>query len=324
MEQLLEFSDVHVLVLGDIMIDEYIFGQTNRISPEAPVPVVQLKSREHRLGGAANVAMNTSSLGAKTTMIGIIGDDFNGRILTSLTNEKKDIKTFFIKDTARKTTCKTRILADNQHLLRVDNEDDYDSDDEVVAKVENMLKYVHHNQKVDILILQDYNKGFFSPSMIKMVMNWSKANAIRTALDPKEKHLELFKGVNIFKPNLKEVKHFLGKEVILNEKGLKDCGTRVLKLMACEVMVLTLSSKGIFIAEKSSHHWESTSAQSIVDVSGAGDTVMGLVALLYSKSIATQEELAQLANYGGAAVCRVPGVAVVDKEMIINVVKKVE
>ncbi|WP_235296102.1 bifunctional heptose 7-phosphate kinase/heptose 1-phosphate adenyltransferase [Portibacter marinus] len=323
-EQLLQFSDVHVLVLGDIMLDEYIFGNTKRISPEAPVPVVNLEKRHYRLGGAANVAMNTFALGAKTSIIGLIGDDFNGRLLTSLTDENKEMNTFLIKDVGRKTTCKTRILAANQHLLRVDNEDEYEVDDEIVGKVESMLKYIHHNTRIDIIVMQDYNKGFFSPAMIRAVINWSKENGVKSALDPKVNHIDVYKGVDIFKPNLKEVKTYLGSEVSVNLEGLAKVNEAIQERLSIDMLILTLSAEGIYVANQEGAHWESTSVQSIVDVSGAGDTVMSLVALLYCNEEASIEEIAQLANFGGAAVCRIPGVAVVDKEMIMNVIEKVK
>ena len=322
-EELLDFDDLHVLVIGDIMLDEYLIGNTTRISPEAPVPIVNLDKKVHRLGGAANVAMNTSSLGAQTSLIGIIGNDENGEIIAKLTNEKERLKAYLVKDFTRRTTSKTRVLVANQNLLRIDNEDVFDVDKEIVSKVENMLKFIHHQKSIDIIILQDYNKGLFSPAMIKMVMTWLKKNKVKSALDPKIHNIELFKGVDIFKPNLKELRQFLGGQIEITSEALRKAGRNALKKMACDALVLTLSADGVYLINEESDHWESTSIQSIVDVSGAGDTVISVVALLYAKSEASLDEIGKLSNYAGAAVCSVPGVGVVDKSMVLSVVKSV-
>jgi rfaE bifunctional protein kinase chain/domain len=322
--ELLKFENLHVLVLGDIMLDEYLIGDSNRISPEAPVPVVNLKNKVHRLGGAANVALNTNSLGARTSLIGIIGDDEAGEIITRITNETDGVYSYLIKDHSRRSTCKTRVLAANQQLLRIDNEDTFDASLDIVAKVQNMLKYIHHNNALDIIILQDYNKGVFSPEMIEMVISWSKENGVKTALDPKERNIDLYKGVDVFKPNLREIVRYLGSEVILDLENLKLAGSSSIARMACNLLVLTLSAKGIFLMDQSEAHWERTSIQNIVDVSGAGDTVISIVSLLYAAGEASMEEIGKLANYSGSAVCKVPGVGVIDKSMILNITKSME
>ncbi len=320
-EQVLNFDNLHAVVIGDVMLDEYILGSAKRISPEAPVPIVELASREHRLGGAGNVAINTCSLGAKTTLIGLIGDDANGQILTQLTKDHQNLSSYLIKDGGRKTTCKTRILASSQHLLRVDNEDRHDIPSPLVEKVEKMLKFIHHSTKIDVIILQDYNKGFFSAEMIQMLLSWSKSNGILTALDPKLERVSLFKGVDIFKPNLKEVIAFLGHEVAITKEDLQSACSQVALKMESELVVITLSADGICSRKDDAFHWESSSIQSIVDVSGAGDTVISLVALLYANKDASIEEITLLANLGGGAVCRLPGVAVVDNGMILDVIE---
>ncbi|GLR15691.1 bifunctional heptose 7-phosphate kinase/heptose 1-phosphate adenyltransferase [Portibacter lacus] len=322
--ELLSFDDVHVLVLGDVMLDEYILGSATRISPEAPVPVVSLSEKVHRLGGAANVAMNTQSLGAHTSLIGLIGNDDYGKIITGLTKDRKGMQTFLVNDHSRRTTCKTRILASNQNLLRVDNEDTHPIDSEIVTKIIKMVKFLNHERPIDIIILQDYNKGLFSPEMIEAIIAWAKENKVKTALDPKQENIEYFKGVDIFKPNLKELRNFLGHEVKVESKALRQSCVEVFDQMDCDMVLLTLSADGVFVSTEEDHHWESTSVQSIVDVSGAGDTVISLVSLLYANGDASISEIGQLANLGGAAVCKIPGVGVVDKKMIANVTKNMK
>lgn len=322
-EQLLDFEDLHILVVGDIMLDEYLIGNASRISPEAPVPVVNLNERVHKLGGAANVAMNTSSLGAHTSLIGLVGNDENGKAINKLTKEKKHLESFIIKDDNRKTSCKTRVLAANQNLLRIDNEDTFDVDLAIVSEVEKMLMSIHRQRSIDFVILQDYNKGFFSKAMITMMMRWLKENGVKSALDPKVNNIDLFEGVEIFKPNLKEVSQFLGIDIEVNEESLKQMGGLALQKMNSDLLVLTLSAEGVFLMQEDKEHWESTSIQSIIDVSGAGDTVISIVSLLYAKGEASIEEIGKLSNYAGAAVCRIPGVGIVDKSLILDVVKSV-
>ncbi|MCL4107844.1 UNVERIFIED_CONTAM: hypothetical protein GTU68_027229 [Idotea baltica] len=187
-----------------------------------------------------------------------------------------------------------------------------------------MLKFIHHEQNIDIIILQDYNKGLFSQEMIKMVIKWSKDNHVKTALDPKQQNIDFFKGVDIFKPNLKELRNFIGQEINIERKSLSDACYNVLQRMECDMVLLTLSADGVYVATEDSSHWESTSVQSIVDVSGAGDTVISIVSLLYANGEASLTEIGKLANYGGAAVCKIPGVGVVNKSMIVGVVEKMK
>lgn len=323
-KELLKFEHLHVLIIGDIMLDEYLIGTADRISPEAPVPVVNLNKKVHRLGGAANVALNTNSLGARTSLIGIVGNDEAGDIVCRITEETKGVYSYLIKDDSRKTTCKTRVLAANQNLLRIDHEDTFDVSEDLVKTVENMLNYIHHENPLDIIILQDYNKGIFSPEMIKMVISWSRLNRVKTALDPKERNIDLYRGVDIFKPNLRELSKYLGHEIALTPESLELAGSSTIQRMDCNLLVLTLSSKGIFLMDRNEAHWEKTSMQNIVDVSGAGDTVISVVSLLFAAGEAKREEVGRLANYAGAAVCKLPGVGVIDEQMILGITKNIK
>ena len=317
-KELLSFDGMHVAVIGDIMLDEYMFGNIERISPEAPVPVVLMQSKEHKLGGAANVAMNTKNLGVETSLIGIIGNDAQGEKIESICKEERLLTAFLIKDFQRKTTCKTRVLAKNQQIIRIDNEDIIESDSEIIKKTLNILKFTHQAKPIQIIIFQDYNKGFFSPKMIDALMNWASTNKIITCLDPKFNNIQLFKGLHLFKPNLREIETFLNQKIQLNKKDLELVAKSIFEKLDCNFLVLTLSSNGIYISDSQKSHHESIKSKSIVDVSGAGDTVIALVSLLLFKGEASLEEIAQLANYAGAVVCNIPGVAIIDIEAILK------
>ncbi len=317
-EELLNFEKLHVAVLGDVMLDEYLIGKAERISPEAPVPIVNLSEKTFKLGGAANVAMNTSSLGATTSLIGIIGKDSNGEKITELSKQADQLTAYLIEDSSRKTTCKTRVLAGSQQLLRIDSEDLYPAVEGIVKKVVQILNFCHHSNPIDIIIFQDYNKGFFSPEMIKALMQWSADNKVKTCLDPKTENIDLFRGVSIFKPNLKEMAKYLNEKIEINEGFLSKSSEKVFERINCEYFVLTLSSGGIWISNRIKNHLQPiTSVKTIIDVSGAGDTVIALISLLIISGKASIKEICILSNYAGGAVCNVPGVGIITKNMVL-------
>jgi rfaE bifunctional protein kinase chain/domain len=317
-EELVDFHDINAVILGDVMLDKYLSGDIHRISPEAPVPVVDLQSSDVRLGGAANVALNVSSLGAKTTLIGLVGDDNNGVLLNKLLQDSKNIKGQLITDHQRKTTSKTRIISQNQQLIRIDDEDLHETSNKVVDHVIAKLNELHGEQKIDVLIMQDYNKGFFSPFMILELIKWARVNKIVTCVDPKKNNVALYKGVNLFKPNQKEFYQILNKDADTSIDQLEHDANKLMEIQRCQFLLLTLGSNGVFVCQGKESKLVPTKAKSIVDVSGAGDTVISLAALLYAKRNATFLELGQLSNFAGAAVCNVPGVGVINKEMIIQ------
>lgn len=322
LEQLLQFDDLHVCVIGDVMLDQYLIGKIDRISPEAPVPIINLTERSHKLGGAANVAMNTASLGSHTTLIGIIGDDKDGQIIQDIASVQSNLNTELIVEKSRKTSCKTRVLSQDQHILRIDNEDINDCSKTTVSQVTNILDACHKGRKIDTIIFQDYNKGFFSRHMISTLMSWCAKNNVKTCLDPKFENIEDFKNVNLFKPNLKELVHLLGKKVETDLESLKEIGSRILNQLNCEIFILTLGAEGIFVCNANNYHLEGVQKRSIVDVSGAGDTVIAIMSLLFCAQMASLEEMSKIANYAAAAVCSVPGVGIIEKAHILSNFKK--
>lgn len=312
------FSNTRVAILGDVMLDTYWWGSVDRISPEAPVPVVALKRKELRVGGAANVALNTASLGAKTTMISVIGADSDGEQLLQLLQEKH-IDTQYIKAVAsRVTTNKTRVMSRNQQMMRLDAEITTDIDPATEDILLEQVKQCIATQQPQILILEDYNKGVLTPRIIKEVIALCKANGVVTAVDPKKKNFLAYQGVTIFKPNLKEVKEGLNLSVdTIDLSSLKEIHQSLQQHLQHEVSLITLSEKGVFYQDASSHRIIPTHIRNIADVSGAGDTVIAVTSLCYA---ATKDMhlAAEMANIAGGLVCEEVGTAAINKERLLQ------
>jgi rfaE bifunctional protein kinase chain/domain len=307
-----DFSRVHVLVIGDVMIDQYLHGVIERISPEAPVPVVMQQSLENRLGGAANVALNFKAMGAKVSLVGMTGDDEEALILRHLLEESGIDSECLLSFPKRTTTVKTRIMAQGQHVLRIDREQiSYISQSElesVKAVVANLME----TKAPDVIILQDYNKGFLHPVLIQRVIEMATATNIPTVVDPKKWHFEAYKGCTVIKPNRKEISEFLGKNI--NSLGdLVEAHQALAKILQHSVSFITLGKDGIFVAEGNRAEIVPAKLRQIVDVCGAGDTVLCILALYLVKKMSFNV-IAILANAAGAQVCSKPGVASLNKE----------
>lgn len=313
-----DFSNTRVAILGDVMLDTYWWGSVDRISPEAPVPVVALKRKELRVGGAANVALNTASLGAKTIMIAVIGADADGEQLIQLLQEK-NIDTQYIKKAAnRVTTNKTRVMSRNQQMMRLDAEITTDIDTETENILLEQVKLCIEIQKPQVLILEDYNKGVLTPRIIKEVIALCKAKNIITAVDPKKKNFLAYKGVTIFKPNLKEVKEGLNLLTdTIDLSSLKQIHETLQQHLQHNISLITLSEKGVFYQDETAHRIIPTHIRNIADVSGAGDTVIAVTSLCYA---ATKDMhlAAEMANIAGGLVCEEVGTAAINKERLLQ------
>lgn len=312
------FSNIRVAILGDVMLDTYWWGSVDRISPEAPVPVVALKKKELRVGGAANVALNTASLGAKTTMISVIGADADGEQLLQLLAEKQ-IDTQYIKATAnRVTTNKTRVMSRNQQMMRLDAEITTDIDTATEDMLLTQVKLCIDTQNPQVLILEDYNKGVLTPRVIHEVIALCKEKNIITAVDPKKKNFLAYQGVSIFKPNLKEVKEGLNLLVdTIDLSSLKQIHETLQQHLQHQVSLITLSEKGVFYHDETSHRIIPTHIRNIADVSGAGDTVIAVTSLCYA---ATNDMhlAAEMANIAGGLVCEEVGTAAINRERLLQ------
>ncbi len=310
------FAHLNIAVVGDVMLDTYWWGNTERISPEAPVPVVAVSKKEQRIGGAGNVALNAAALGAQVSLISITGNDDEGRQLVSLLNQSNINTKYIAASTNRITTNKIRIISRNQHMMRLDAE----QDNELSAMEETQLiaafkKYVAE-AKPALVILEDYNKGVLTPAVISSVIAICKTNNIFTAVDPKRKNFFEYRAVDIFKPNLKEVKESLN---ILNSncaaKDLTAIHDALHDKLQHNISFITLSEKGVFYQQQNNAVLIPTHVRSIADVSGAGDTVIAVAAVVYAASQNVQL-MAEIANIAAGIVCEEVGTVAISKEKL--------
>ena len=300
------FKEKKVLIIGDSMIDDYMWGNINRMSPEAPVPVIDIEKYEMRLGGAANCALNIKSLGAKPILCSVIGNDDKGKKFNSLLKESKLSNEAIISSNYRKTTIKTRVIAEGRHQIRIDNEDKQPINKKIEEKIieitNNLLK------QIDVIILQDYNKGVLTKRIISKIINNSKNNNIPVIVDPKKDNFLEYKNCDIFKPNLTEIKEGMG--VIFNEKNqneLIDNTSKLRNLISAKSVLLTLSSLGLCINSNTGFIYSPTYGGKVVDVSGAGDTVISIASLLYSSKV-NFNDIAKISSIAGGIVCQKVGV----------------
>lgn len=308
-----------VLVVGDLVLDHYLEGIVTRISPEAPVPVLELGDNCDRKipGGAANVALNVLALGGKPIIAGVIGDDSAGHILSSLL-EKAGVNTdCVVVDKSRPTTEKTRVVSKTHQLLRIDKEKTHI----VSLPVKNELTdRISSLPKVDAIILEDYDKGVFSPELIAFLVEYSVRCGIHLSVDPKVRNFWQYNHCNLFKPNRHEAGKALGIIIDSVEKAI-EAGEKIQKRLSCDVVHLTLGSNGSVLVYKKEdgikHKHIPTVAQHVFDVSGAGDSVISVLGLACCSMIPI-EEAAELANLAAAAVCSEPGVYAVKPEDIIE------
>jgi len=316
-----QFEDKTILVIGDVMIDAYVRGNVNRVSPEAPVPIVSLQKQEERLGGAANVAINLVAMGAKAIVCSVVGNDKSGKQLVTLLTENKISGEGLVFSAERQTTVKTRIIGNNQHLLRIDSEqvDDVSEQEakDLIQKVATIIK----KNKVDAIIFEDYNKGVLTEKTISEIVILANENSIITTVDPKNKNFFAYKNVTLFKPNLKELKEGVNKQFSFNETVKFEEAVLLLEQkLNNQISFITLSENGVFIKDKTNQYHVPAHVRNIADVSGAGDTVISIATLCLTAGLSIKE-IAEIANLAGGLVCEKSGVVSIDKELLITEVK---
>lgn len=320
-----QISTLKVAVLGDAMLDSYWWGSVDRISPEAPVPIVALKNKEQRIGGAGNVALNTTALGANTCMLTVLGNDSDGNLLSNLLAENGVETKYILSSNQRITTNKTRIMSRNQQMMRLDAEITadltYEEETALIQQVEKCLT----EQKIDVLIFEDYNKGVLTQQVITSVINLCKKFNVVTTVDPKKHNFFAFKEVDLFKPNLKEVTE--GLKLIhpsVNLTDLQQIHQLLRQNLHHHISLITLSEHGVFYQQNEDAALIPCHIRNIADVSGAGDTVIAVASLVYAatKNISLA---AKIANIAGGLVCEEVGtVAInpsklqVETEMLLN------
>jgi rfaE bifunctional protein kinase chain/domain len=312
------FSNTKVAIVGDVMLDTYWWGHVERISPEAPVPVVALQKKELRVGGAANVALNSASLGAQTTIISVIGNDDDGKELMKLLEQNNINTSYILASEKRITTNKTRVMSRNQQMMRLDAEITTDIDASLEDELLKNVKAYFAEHIPDVLIFEDYNKGILTARVIKELIALCKEYNVVTSVDPKKKNFLSYKGVTIFKPNLKEVKeglNLLADKIDLS--SLKGMHAALHQHLQHEISFITLSEKGVFYQQGEEVKIIPTHIRNIADVSGAGDTVIAVASLVY----ATQKDMhlaAEMANIAGGLVCEEVGTAPINKEKLLH------
>ncbi|NWF89289.1 MAG: D-glycero-beta-D-manno-heptose-7-phosphate kinase [Ignavibacteriaceae bacterium] len=309
------FSGKRIAVIGDMMLDCYFWGDVKRISPEAPVPVVEVDSEFYRFGGAANVALNILKLGGIPLPVGVIGYDNDGTIFTSLINENQIQSDGIFIDDSRPTTAKTRVIAHNQHVVRIDKESKDYINDEMRKKIFSYLE--SHIKKVDGIILQDYNKGVLTPELIEKVISLANKNDILITVDPKFNNFFSYKNVTVFKPNRKEAEDVLGMKIRTNA-DISSAGKTLLEKLKAQNVLLTLGEEGIAIFE--THQPERrmpTKAIKVADVSGAGDTVISTLTIALAAN-ANILEACYLANFAAGIVCGEVGIVPIEIERLFK------
>lgn len=313
-----KFSQMKVLVIGDVMLDSYLWGKVERISPEAPVPVVSITERENRLGGAANVSLNIQALGATPLLFSIVGDDDKGQKLKKLLKKNNlSCEGIFI-DPQRKTTIKNRIISQGQHIARVDEETTGYINSELENILINAISNVVNTTKIDVIIFVDYDKGVLTPQLFQTINDLARQKGIPTTVDPKKRNFNIYKNVSLFKPNFSEFSDGLGLPLKKGDMKALKKATETFRVKQNHLLIfITLSELGVYInSGKKERHFPAV-IRYIADVSGAGDTVISVASLALAAGLET-ETMALISNIAGGLVCEKPGVVPVDKEQLIR------
>lgn len=318
-DQLFEqMSHIKAGVIGDVMLDTYMWGHVERISPEAPVPIVTLDKKEYRIGGASNVALNMAALGASVSMLSVVGNDEEGTQLLQLLDEQKIKTDFLLRSPKRITTSKTRVISRNQQMMRLDNEVTSDLGYEDENRLILALQTFIAQEKPDVLIFEDYNKGVLTELVIKKAIDLCRHHGIVTTVDPKRKNFFQYKGVDVFKPNLKEVKdglNLLTDDV--SEEALKQIHRQLKEQLHHHTSFITLSEKGVYYENEQEAGIIPSHRRNIADVSGAGDTVIAVASLVYAAT-KNMKLMAEVANIAGGLVCEEVGTAAINKERLLQ------
>ena len=311
-----QFSRMRVLVIGDAMLDTYLWGKVERLSPEAPVPIVSVTKRENRLGGAANVSRNIQALGATPILFSVIGDDDNGKEFESLL-VKRDLsnKGIFV-DQTRNTTVKNRIISSGKQIVRVDEESTSYISTEMEEKLTTAILKEVEEEKVDVIVFVDYDKGIITPALFDAVNEAAIKKNIPTAVDPKKRNFWHYKNVTLFKPNFKEFVEGIGQPIAKDDlEAIKMHADKFKKEQNFKLIFITLSELGVFISNGLKEQYYPVVIRDIADVSGAGDTVIGVASLAMAAGLSPRV-MALMSNLAGGLVCEKVGVVPVDSDQL--------
>jgi len=310
-----QFNSKKVLIVGDVMIDAYLWGKVERISPEAPVPVVAVKKKDHRLGGAANVAMNVANLGATPMLCSVIGNGSNANLFADLLRESGISDEWLVKSSDRPTTIKTRVIGGHQQMMRIDEEVTNGlTAEEQKALTQVVMKAVHD---CDIMVFEDYDKGVLGQPLITEFIEMARKLDKIILVDPKKKNFLHYKGATVFKPNLKELQEGLKLDLPtdFSIEAVSIAARKLREVLEAETAMITLSEHGVFIGNDQVEHHIEAHKRDIFDVSGAGDTVIAISSILLACGIDIKH-VAEIANLGGGLVCEKVGVVPINKEAL--------
>ena len=305
------FANLNVLIVGDVMLDRYLTGAIERISPEAPVPVVRYTGETLRLGGAANVALNVAALGARPFLCSVVGKDTYGADFTDLMRAENLSLLGICASDKRQTTVKSRVLAGRQQVLRIDREDIFALKKKEERRLLKKIDKILEQEKIGLIILQDYNKGVLTKKMIKEIIRRAVQKNIPTAADPKKKNFWAYKNVTLFKPNLAEIRAALSFPVLPEIDSLQRAARAVRKKLGNDFTLITLSEQGVFVDDGEGQKKIPARVRAVTDVCGAGDTVISVAGCAIAVGMKA-EEAAVLANLAGGQVCEQPGVVPVN------------
>jgi len=318
-----KFEQLNILIIGDVMIDAYLWGEVDRISPEAPVPIVAVKKRANRLGGAANVALNIKAMGANPILCSVVGHDEKADTFLGLMDKRAMVTGGILKSKKRLTTTKFRVIGNNTQMLRVDEEMENPLSNKDQKEFTNLIETIFTQYRIDGVIFQDYDKGVITPALIKKVSTLADKHSVPVAVDPKKRNFADYKNLKLFKPNLKELREGLGTDFEKTDmKSLRKAVRLVHENQDIEIVLATLSEEGVFVSRKiDSTHYEEhllpAHVRSIADVSGAGDTVVSLATLCLALDLSIKD-MAAISNLAGGQVCESVGVVPVDREKLLK------
>ena len=316
-ELLAKFKNKRIAVVGDVMIDKYLWGSVGRISPEAPVPIVEVDRETERLGGAANVANNVKSLGGSPLMVGVVGDDENGVLLTKLLAGQECPTNGIVIDPSRPTTVKTRVIAHSQHVVRIDKEQKRDISSSVQEQILTALRKTIDT--LDGIILEDYNKGVIVASLIHQIIGMARERGKIVTVDPKFQNFFEYKNASVFKPNRKEVEEALGVK-LASDKDIREALELLKRKLNAENVLITLGEQGMSLLDNQGALMHlPTRAQHVADVSGAGDTVIATLTMALASG-ASIHESASLANFAGGVVCGEVGIVPIMPDALLATV----
>ncbi len=308
------FSQKSILVIGDVMLDKFMWGKADRISPEAPVPIISIDKISHSPGGAANVALNLSKLSANVYLLAVVGDDTESNLLED-DLEKQGVKIKFIKDAKKSTTTKTRIMAHGQQVVRTDYENTNDITSEQIKHINDMI--VACSSEIDAIIIEDYNKGLLVKDCINTILDIAAKNDIPVYVDPKKENFFVYNKIRLFKPNMFEFESII--DFNKQNKGFEELGEQLRKKINAEILMITRGEEGVTLFTDNNIQTIGTKARKVHDVSGAGDTAISAF-VLADLSGASIEESAIISNYAAGRVCEEVGVVPISLEMIKDIV----